>query len=171
MGREVPARAARLTGVRRRGATLAAWLLLVACGHAPAGDADTIRAALMQWPRAWNARDLPTVCDLFARDVVLSAFSGPDRDHAKMCAGFAALFARTDHTLRYDPPVIQEVLVDGDLATVRLVWTGRTTGAGVEGELVEREQGLDVFQRQADGRWRIRVSHAYPLETGLTPPR
>jgi len=147
-----------------RGITLAVLVLLVACDRAPARDADAIRSALAQWPQDWNARNTAAVCDLFAPDVVLSAFSGPDRDHATMCAGFAALFARTDRRLRYDPPVIHDVFVDGDLAAVHLVWTARTTGEGIEGELVEREQGVDVFQRQPDGRWRIRVSHAYPLE-------
>jgi uncharacterized protein (TIGR02246 family) len=141
-------------------------VLLLACGsdrvRDPVRDADAIRARLEQWPAAWNARDLPAVCDLFAPDVLLSFPGGPDRDHTAMCEGFRALFARTDRTMRYDPPEIQDVFVDGDLAAVRLVWTARITGEGIDGEQVEREQGLDVFQRQPDGRWRIRVSHAFP---------
>lgn len=146
--------------------SIAALLLLAACASAsdPKQDADAIRVALTEWPRAWNARELKPVCDLFAPDVVLSFPHSKDRDHAAMCAGFASSFARTDHTIRYDAPAIEEVLVDGDLATARLVWTARVTGDGIDGERVEREQGLDVFQRQPDGRWRIRVSHAYPLE-------
>lgn len=85
---------------------------------------------------------------------------GPDRDHAAMCTGFAAAFARTEPTLRYDAPAIEEIVVDGDLAAVRLTWTLRIAGAS--GESVERERGLDVFQRQADGSWKIRISYAHP---------
>ncbi|MCW5889928.1 MAG: nuclear transport factor 2 family protein [bacterium] len=137
-------------------------VVLAACGHDPARDAEAIRARLTAWPQAWNARDLRAVCDLFAPDVVLTFPGGPDRDHAAMCAGFRRLFARTDETLRYDPPAITEIMVDGDLAAVRLVWTARSTGAGIAGERVDEEQGLDVFQRQPDGQWRIRVSQAHP---------
>ena len=60
---------------------------------------------------------------------------------------------RTGVTFSYTPPVIHEIVVDGDLAVVRLGWTLTTqTAAGTE---VTEEQGLDVFRRQPDGRWSI----------------
>jgi uncharacterized protein (TIGR02246 family) len=158
------------TRSRRLGAAFLAVTWLAACSAAvsapptPDGDAAAIRAALEQWPREWNDRNTEAVCGLFAPDVVLSCPPIPDRDFAAMCAGFAKIFAQSDRTIRYDPPVIDEILVDGDLATVRLTWTSRTTGAGIEGERVEHEKGLDVFRRQPDGLWRIHVSHAYPEE-------
>jgi ketosteroid isomerase-like protein len=129
------------TRSRRLGAAFLAVTWLAACSAAvsapptPDGDAAAIRAALEQWPREWNDRNTEAVCGLFAPDVVLSCPPIPDRDFA-----------------------------DGDLATVRLTWTSRTTGAGIEGERVEHEKGLDVFRRQPDGLWRIHVSHAYPEE-------
>jgi len=134
-----------------------------------AGEAASrwIRAALVQWSRDWNARDLDAVCGLFAPDVVLLHPDSPDRDHATMCKGFAATFARKDRTIHYDPPAIEEILVDGDLAVVRLVWTAHirdTTAKGKPSERIERENGIDIFERQGDGRWRIRISHAYPEE-------
>jgi uncharacterized protein (TIGR02246 family) len=158
------------THTRRLGATFLLLASLAACSATVSApprheqDAAAIRAALEQWPRDWNDRDTEVVCGLFAPDVVLSCPPIPDRDFGAMCAGFAKLFARSDQTIRYDPPAIGEILVDGDLATVRLTWTSRTTGAGVEGERVEREKGLDVFRRQPDGLWRIHVSHAFPEE-------
>lgn len=154
----------------RLGAALAVVVGLTACSAtvtappAPADDAQAIRAALEQWPSDWNDRDTEAVCGLFAPDVVLSAPPVADRDFGTMCAGFARIFAQSDRTIRYDPPAIDEILVDGDLATVRLTWTSRTTGLGIEGERVEREKGLDVFRRQPDGLWRIHISHAYPEE-------
>jgi ketosteroid isomerase-like protein len=61
----------------------------------------------------------------------------------------------------YAQPDIREILVDGDLATVKLFWTltvtdptGKVLDTGVE-------DGLDVFVRQPDGRWKIHVSHAF----------
>jgi uncharacterized protein (TIGR02246 family) len=142
-----------------RGA-LVALALVTACGAAH-DPARAVRATLEQWPRDWNARDVGAVCGLFAPDVILTFPGGPDRDHAAMCGGFAATFARTDRTYRYDAPAIEEIVVDGDMAAVRLTWTLRITGDGVP-EVVERERGLDVLQRQADGSWKIRISYAHP---------
>jgi ketosteroid isomerase-like protein len=55
---------------------------------------------------------------------------------------------------------IREVLVDGDLAVVRLFWTLTVTDAA--GKILDTgvEDGLDVLTRQPDGSWKIHVSHA-----------
>ena len=55
------------------------------------------------------------------------------------------------------------MLVDGDTAVVRLVWTLTVTDASGTAIDVVREKGLDVFRRQPDGTWKIRISYAYPL--------
>jgi steroid delta-isomerase len=148
--------------VRWLGACVA---LLLGC-HAP-GDASAdaerdIRAALLRWPEDWNARKLSAVCGLFAADVVLSFPGTPDRGHREMCDGFAAVLGGPRGGFRYDPPDIEEVLVSGDLAVVRLRWTSRAAREGASGEVIERERGIDVFRRGEDGIWRILRSHAYP---------
>ncbi len=66
-------------------------------------------------------------------------------------------------TFLYDAPQIEEILVSGDLAVVRLIWTLRVTDKNAPGELTVKERGIDVFKRQEDGTWRIHISHAYPL--------
>ncbi|HEV7420490.1 MAG TPA: hypothetical protein VGO30_11650 [Mycobacterium sp.] len=61
-------------------------------------------------------------------------------------------------------PDVHEVLVDGDLATVRLIWKLSTRDAS--GKLLDtnRENGVDVFRRHPDGSWKIHVSHAFTQE-------
>lgn len=126
-------------------------------------DEAAIRAALNAWPRAWARRDAPAICGLFAPDVVLSFPGGPDRTYRQACAQFRALTANRRRTVRYRRPTIERIVVDGDLAAVRLIWTYRIVRR--DGKLLERgrEKGLDVFERQPDGAWRITVSHAFPL--------
>ncbi|MFN8202468.1 MAG: nuclear transport factor 2 family protein [Solirubrobacteraceae bacterium] len=126
-------------------------------------DEAAIRAALNAWPRAWARRDAPAICGLFAPDVVLSFPGGPDRTYRQACAQFRALTANRRRTVRYRRPTIERIVVDGDLAAVRLIWTYRIERR--DGKLLERgrEKGLDVFERQPDGAWRITVSHAFPL--------
>jgi steroid delta-isomerase len=50
---------------------------------------------------------------------------------------------------------IKEIIVSGDLAVVRLVWTLKVTGIDLPGEVVSEEPGMDVFRKQPDGSWKI----------------
>jgi steroid delta-isomerase len=70
-----------------------------------------------------------------------------------MCGNLARQFAKTDFILNYAPPEIHEVMVDGDLAVVRLTWT--LTVETLAGRETSVEDGLDVFRRQPDGHWSI----------------
>lgn len=143
-----------------RAALLALAAVLLA-GPAWASPADEIRQRLEQWRDDFNAGRTKPVCDLFAPDIVSSYQGRPDLAHAGICAQLARAMAVPDRRLRYDVQ-IQDILVDGDLAAVRLVWTLVVdTAAGTE---TTRDQGLDVFRRQADGAWRIVRFIAYPLQ-------
>lgn len=55
---------------------------------------------------------------------------------------------------------ITEILVFGDVAVVRLVWT--LTIKEKDGrEMKSVEPGMDLFRRQADGSWKIVRYMAY----------
>jgi steroid delta-isomerase len=56
---------------------------------------------------------------------------------------------------------IQEILVEGDLAVVRLTWTLTVRGKDAASETTAEEPGIDVFRRQGDGTWRISRYLAY----------
>jgi len=64
----------------------------------------------------------------------------------------ATAFAGGSRTIRYAPD-IQEILVSGDLAFVRLVWS--VTVQRGPSPAASKESGLDVFRRGPDGRWSI----------------
>jgi ketosteroid isomerase-like protein len=51
-------------------------------------------------------------------------------------------------------PDIKEILVFGDVAVVRLVWT-LTISGGPEGDVKSAETGVDLFRRQPAGTWKI----------------
>jgi steroid delta-isomerase len=125
-----------------------------------AADEAAIRARLAAWTEAFNAGDAAGACDLFAPDL---AYAVPDilhGSHATMCGNLARVLGRADLGVRYEPPAIHEVIVEGDLAVVRLTWTITVT-AGGETETTE-EEGIDVFRRQPDGRWSIARYIAFP---------
>jgi ketosteroid isomerase-like protein len=120
----------------------------------PDGRPETaIREALSKWTSDFNARDDSRICDLFARDLVYDYRGFPERGHAALCD----LLHRSlkDQTKRFAYELdIKEIIVAGDIAIVRLVWTLRVT-SGASAVVESKEPGLDVFRRQPDGRWKI----------------
>lgn len=143
-----------------------ALLFLSACsssavkGNPAFTDSIAVRQALNQWPVDIAAGRVDAACDLFARDAVLSFPGQPDRDYRSICSRLGkAIRARG---FRYDLPEIKEIQANGDFAFVRLIWTLHERQPDGS-EKVIREKGLDIFQRQEDGRFRIRVSQAFPM--------
>ena len=126
-------------------------------------DETSIVDALNQWSRDFTNRDLDAVCSLFDPDVVVIYPDIEVRDYDATCAQFHRTLAIPDRIFTYAAPEIAEVLVDGDLATVRLVWPLTITDSS--GILLEsiRESGVDVLRRQPDSSWKIHVSHAFPM--------
>jgi steroid delta-isomerase len=116
-----------------------------------ADDAADIRATLERWRDDFNAGRADAACGLFADDVVAMVAGAPERDHAGVCAVLQKALAKPEHKLRYALDV-REIIVSGDLAVVRPVWT-LTVGEPVTATSVEI--GMDIFRRQPDGAWKI----------------
>ena len=118
---------------------------------------------LQKWPEDFNAKNIKEVCGLFASDLIASYPGTADRNYEEMCRNLTATLTNPDKIFRYEAPKIEQIIIEGNMAVVRLIWTLRTsTQNGSETELI-KEKGLDVFKRQADGTWRIAISYAYPL--------
>jgi ketosteroid isomerase-like protein len=136
--------------------TVALTLFAMAGAQASAGDEAEahIRAALMRWTAAFNARDTGAVCDLFSPELRYDFRGARERGYDDICE----LLGRslTDPGTRYTySPAIKEILVAGDLAVVRLVWTLRTRKEGASEDVATEETGMDVFRKQPDGSWKI----------------
>lgn len=124
--------------------------------------AAEIRQALAQWTDDFNAGRTDKVCDLFAADVRADVRGAPERDHAAICDLLVS--SLNDKTRHYTYAMdIKEILVFGDVAVVRLVWTltiKLANGASVESV----EPGMDIFKKQSDGSWQIIRYMAYERE-------
>ena len=84
----------------------------------------------------------------------------PERDYNAMCSALHRALGDRSKTLTYSFD-IKEIIVSGDMAIVRLVWTSKLSHAD-SGQVIEtKEPGLDVFRRQPDGMWRISRYMAY----------
>jgi len=135
-------------------------LSLLGSGPSQAGSAATeIESTLDRWMADFNAGKTEQICDLFAADVRADYRGYPTRDHQAVCDLLTKSLTGTTRSYRYALD-IKEIAVFGDVAVVRLVWT-LTIKEQDGGEIKSVEPGMDVFQRQADGSWRIVRYMAY----------
>jgi uncharacterized protein (TIGR02246 family) len=131
-------------------------LLIVGAPTPARADTEADRAAitgrLQRWAAAFNARDAAGACDLFARNLISTVPGALDGGRDAVCGRLAILVAKPDVQLHYSPD-IQEIIVSGDIAVVRLFWT-LTIQQGTQ-QHSSKEAGMDIFQRQPDGIWSI----------------
>ncbi len=138
--------------------TAFARLAILVLGLAPAAvlgaeaDKAAITARLAEWTDAFNARDASKTCDLFSADLISTMRGRPDEGRDAVCRRIAAALAARNISLRYAAR-IEEIILSGDIAVVRLVWSV-TTRRGAKVAAWE-EPGVDVFRREEDGKWRI----------------
>ena len=84
----------------------------------------------------------------------------PERNYNAMCEALHRTLGDRSKTLTYSFD-IKEIIVSGDMAIVRLVWTSKLSQSGSAQVIETREPGLAVFRRQSDGTWRISRYMAY----------
>ena len=114
---------------------------------------NKIRATLMAWSAAFNARNADKACELFEPGVLADFRGGPEQDYRMICDRLKQALNDPARSYTYSPD-IKEILVFGEEAVVRLVW--RLTIAGsAEAETTSVETGMDLFRRQPDGSWKI----------------
>jgi steroid delta-isomerase len=155
----VRATAACLRGLVRAGLlSLAVVSPAAAQGDTP--DQAAIRAALTQWMADFNAGRADKVCALFAPDLVAQYRGQPERGYDALCDLLKRSLGDRSKSYRY-ALAIQEILVAGDLAAVRLTWTLTVRGKDTASATRSEEPGLDIFRRQADGSWKISRYIAY----------
>ena len=130
-------------------------------GGEPTESAESeIRSAIENWRSAFNARDEHRVCSLFAPDLVANYQGEPERDYTSLCEMLRAAVRDPDVTYRYSV-AINEIMVYGETAVVRLAWALEIDKAGSPAETID-EPAVDIFHRQADGSWKISRYLAYP---------
>jgi uncharacterized protein (TIGR02246 family) len=119
-----------------------------------------VRSALAVWNADFNAGNTERICALFAPDLRYDFPGFPERGHDDICTLLKSSLGDTTRTFSYALD-IREVIISGDLAVVRLVWTLTTRPADGGDAVTSREPGMDVFRKQADGSWRIARYIAY----------
>jgi ketosteroid isomerase-like protein len=127
-----------------------------------------IRKALENWRSAFNGRDQKRLCDLFAPDLIANYQGQPQRDYASLCQLLQTSLQDMQSTYHYSL-ALNEILVYGETAIVKLVWTLEIDSADKPKEVIE-EPAIDIFRHQADGSWKISRYLAYPTSSPPAAP-
>ena len=133
-------------------------ILMVACS-VPAlavsreDGAAVIRAELEAWTQAFNARQADKTCGIFSEDLRYKFAEIPDRGYNDICTALHRSLGDETHRSHYTLD-LREILVHGDIAVVRLIWT-LDEKKGSNATVRSLEPGMDIFQRQKDGTWKI----------------
>ena len=143
---------------------IAIVLALIAAGLRPAIASDdasqaAIRGALAEWTAAFNTRNADRICDLFEPGLIADIRTEPQQTYTLICDRLKRSLGDDTRSYHYSSD-IKELLVFGDLAVVRLVWT-LTIKDGEVPDAKSVETGMDIFRRQDDGNWKIMRYMAY----------
>lgn len=139
-------------------------MLLCAKGDGPLSAKDRasqkkIRDLLAKWAEDFNAKKSAQVCAIYAPDLIARSPHAPDKDYEAMCDHLKEIIKNKEITCHYDSPTVEEILISGDLAVVRLCWHLK-----IKKDLSEKsikELGINVFKRQKDGKWKISISYTF----------
>ena len=118
-----------------------------------AQDAAEIRAKILRGAEGFMTGNPDLILAHYARDVILSYPGVPDMDYATLERGYAQLRNRPRGVSETTTPTFEEILVSDDMAVVRLMWTTTTTVARPPSTARRRLKDLQVWRREADGRW------------------
>jgi steroid delta-isomerase len=125
-------------------------MLQFCCAGAIADDAADIRTRLQQWTASFNARDKADACDLFSKSLISDVRGQGEANYETRCAIISKALDDPKRSFHYDLN-IKEVIIAQTVAIVRLDWILKIS----PGDVTSTETGLDVFQKESDGRWRI----------------
>ena len=119
-----------------------------------ADGAATIRAEFVDWTQAYNARQADKVCGICSEDFRYKFGEVQDRGYNDVCPALRRLLGDETHRSHYTLD-LREILVYGDIAVVRLIWTLDSSQPGSSATVRTLEPGMDIFKRQNDGTWKI----------------
>ncbi len=135
-----------------------AVLVFLMCGVPAVAGAESpdaeIRAALEHWMADFNAGHADKVCDIFAPSLRADVAGAAERDFDAQCGLLRQALGDSSRSLSYALD-LKEILAEGDMAAVRLKWTLTARVKATGNFSTTEEQGLDIFGKGSDGRWRI----------------
>jgi ketosteroid isomerase-like protein len=118
-------------------------------------DVETLRAAIVRSGEAFNAGDHAAMMAPVARDLVLTYPGIPDMGYDSLSAGYRQMVNRPAGVTARTIPTVEEILVSGDMAVIRINWTTTVTETSPARSATRQMRDMQVWRREADGSWKF----------------
>lgn len=139
--------------------------------HGPAADVEALRALVIRSGEAFNAKDPNAIIALYSREVVLTYPGIPDQDYEMLDAGYREMTNLPAGVTVTTAPIIEEIIVSGNLGVVRVTWNTTTVQAEPAQTSTRQLRDMQVWRRESDG-WKFfrGVHFRVPPAPSATPP-
>ena len=118
-------------------------------------DVAALRSAIHKSADSFNRGDADAIMSQYARDIVLSYPGLPDLGYDALVESYREMVKRPPGVTVQTSPTIEEILVSGDLALIRLMWTTTTTETTPPRQATRRMKDFQVWRRESDGTWKF----------------
>ena len=153
---------------------LAVLLLLVAiptthaqpgqsAAESAAADAEVIRGAIRAQEKAIRERNVNALMAHYSKDILVSYPGVPDTDYQGFYEGYRQMLTPRPGITTVTVSKVEEVVVSGDLAMVRMNWETTITETQPAKTSLRRARDLQVWRRE-DGGWKFYRGMWYHLK-------
>lgn len=115
------------------------------------------------WTDAFNRKELTASCDLFAKSIKADYQGIPQKNYSSICNGFRKIFQDKKCSYHYSF-VLHQVYRSESLAAARITWY-LLKSEGSKEISVTQDEGMDLLQKDSQGKWKIINYIAYPISS------
>lgn len=117
-------------------------------------DQELLRQHVAESAEAVNRRDLKAMMATVSPDLILTYPGIADMGYVALEKAYTEMLALPAGTSVTTVPTIEEMIVSGDLAVVRIIWI-TTTASGPADRNVRRMRDMQVWRRNDRGEWKF----------------
>ncbi len=122
--------------------------------QAMAADIDSIKQAILQTAKAINNKDADGIMAYYSKDIIVSYPGTRDTRYDQFYESYKQMLLPRAGFTTVTVPIIEEILVSGDLASVRMTWE-TTIVDTLQGKSTTRKaRDLQVWKRE-NGTWKF----------------
>lgn len=133
-------------------------------------DVEVLRSAILKSAESFNKGDADAIMSPYAKDIVLSYPGLPDLGYDELVQSYREMVKRPPGVTVQTSPTIEEILVSGDLALIRVMWTTTTTEANPPRQATRRMKDFQVWRRESDGTWKFARGMHFRIPEETKPP-
>jgi ketosteroid isomerase-like protein len=136
----------------RSGLVVGVLLSVSMTSQDPKTDVETLRRLIQETATAIKANDAAGIMAHYSKDIIVSYPGRPDTTYDEFDRSYRQMLA--PNTTTNAVPTIDEILVSGDLAVIRMRWNTTIVDKVTGGSTSRQAKDLQVWRRE-NGAWKF----------------